>query len=126
MKVYYKRGFDPVTVHANIAGVHTPSLTEVEAAIVAAVSSRLNRLPKKWRSGASVTYLSAGADTRAYRFPVNGIKVVATLTTTGIRVDQITREKRYPKTPQRVQIALTDAQTKIIAENAVKYALSAA
>ena len=126
MKVYYKRGFDPVTVHANIAGVHTPSLTEVEAAIVAAVSSRLNRLPKKWRPGAGITYLSAGADTRAYQYPVNGIKVVATLTTRGIRVDQITREKRYPKEAQRVKIALTDAQTTIIAENAVKHALSAA
>ena len=93
---------------------------------MAAVSSRLNRLPKKWRPGAGITYLSAGADTRAYQYPVNGIKVVATLTTRGIRVDQITREKRYPKEAQRVKIALTDAQTTIIAENAVKHALSAA
>ncbi len=126
MEVYYKRGFDPVAVHANIAGVHAPSLTEVEAAIVAGVTSRLNHLPQKWRPGAGITYLSAGADTRAYKFPVNGVKVVATLTTRGIRVDQITREKRYPKTLQRVQIALTDAQKDIIAQNAVKYALSAA
>tara|TARA_R110002049_G_scaffold117192_3_gene270252 strand:- start:1148 stop:1528 length:381 start_codon:yes stop_codon:yes gene_type:complete len=126
MKVYYNRSLDPAAAHESIAGVNVPNLKEVEAAIVAAVSSRLNRLPKKWRSGASVTYLSAGADTRAYRFPMNGIKVVATLTTTGIRVDQITREKRYPKVPQRVQIALTDAQKDIIAQNAVTYALSAA
>lgn len=126
MKISYNRRLDAVATHANIAGVNTPNLTEIEAAIVKAVRDRLTHLPQNKRSGARVTYLSAGADAMAYRFPVNGIKVVATLTTRCIRVDQISREKRYPKTPQRVQIALTDAQQDIIAKNAVSYALSAA
>lgn len=125
MKLYYKQHLDPVTTHANIAGVNTPDLAEIEKTIVTAVCDRLTHLPLNKRSGAGVIFLSAGATARSYKFPMNGVKVVATLTTRGIRVDEISREKRYPKTPQRVQVALTDAQKDIIAQKAVSYALSA-
>lgn len=77
MKVTYARGLDPKAAHAKIAGIHTPSIASVEDYIIKAVEKRLFHLPKKYWAGASVIYVSAGVNTNAYRYSVNGIKVKA-------------------------------------------------
>lgn len=90
--------------------------------MTAAIEDHLYHLPKKYRQGATVKYVSVGPTSSAYRFPVDGICVAATLTSTGLRIDAISREKRYPKRKESVFIRLKDEQKEIIARNAVCYA----
>lgn len=126
MKVTYARGLDPKAAHAKIAGIHTPNIASVEDYIFQALTKRLFHLPKKYWAGASVTYVSAGADVISYRYPVNGVKVTASLSATGIRIMSIEREPCHPKSKERVKISLTNGQTEILAKNAVSDALAAA
>lgn len=126
MKITYARGLDASATLAKIEGIHTPSLADIESRIVKAVEKRLFHLPKKYRAGASLVYVSAGVDTKAYRFPVNGVKVRAVLTATAIRIETIAREACFPKSRERVNIRLTEEQADILANNAVSYAQAAA
>lgn len=122
MKITTARNLDAKAAHASIAGIHTPDMERIYKVMAAAFDGHLFHLPKKYRQGATVKYLSAGATTSSYRFPVNGICVLATLTATGMRIKSIFREKRYPKSHESVFIRLTDEQKNIIAKNAVQYA----
>lgn len=122
MKITYARGLDATATLAKIAGIHTPRLASIESRIVKGVEQRLFHLPKKYRVGATLVYLSAGVSTNAYRYPVNGAKVTAVLTASTIRIESIAREACYPKTRERVTIRLNKEQAEILAENAVSYA----
>lgn len=62
----------------------------------------------------------------SYRYPVNGVKVTASLSATGIRIMSIEREPCHPKSKERVKISLTNGQTEILAKKAITYALLAA
>jgi len=126
MKITYAWGLDPKAVHAKIAGIHTSSIASVEDYIFRALTKRLFHLPKKYWAGASVAYVSAGVNTNAYRYSVNGMKVKPSLNATGIRIVSIERESCGPKSKERVNISLTNGQIEILAENAVSYALAAA
>lgn len=126
MKVTYDRGLDPTATLAKIAGIHTPDLATIERRLVAAVEDRLVHLPKKDRTGARLSYTSAGVEARAYRYAVNGVRVTATLTTTAIRIMSIDRAACYPKSKERVQILLSAGQEAIVGKNAVSYAQASA
>ena len=52
MKITYARGLDASATLTKIAGIHTPSLADIESRIVKAVEKRLFHLPKKYRAGA--------------------------------------------------------------------------
>lgn len=122
MKITTARNLDAKAVHAGIAGIHTPDLESIYRTMSAAIEDHLYHLPKKYRKGATVKYVSAGPTSSAYRFPVNGISVSATLTSSGMRIDAISREKRYPKNKASTLIKLRDEQKEMIAKNAVCYA----
>lgn len=126
MKITYDRSLDPIAAHAEIAGIHTPALADVEKRIVSAIEDRLTHLPKKYRAGAQIIYQSAGPDIKSYRYPVNGLRVEAVLTASSVRVVSIERLKCYPKSRERVSVMLTEEQCAIVEKNAVAYALRAA
>lgn len=126
MKIIYARGLDACATLAKIAGIHTPGLADVKARIIKAVEKRLFHLPKKYRAGANLAYVSAGVGTKAYRYSVNGVRVTGVLTATAIRIETLAREACFPKSRERVTIRLTEDQVEILAKNAVSYAQAAA
>lgn len=123
--VYAKKGLDLAVAHAAIAGEWVPSLKGISVALIEA-EKRIALLPKADRTGAIFTFMSAGPSSASYRWPVNGVCVVAKRTTRGICIHSIEREKRYAKQRGGVAIHLTDEQTVDLADRAVRAACIAA
>ena len=118
-KILVKRGLDIVARHSEIYGMWTPNLAHIYNALLVA-EKRINLLKKTERLGAEYEFMSVGPCAAAYSWSVNGVRVTATQISTGIRIDSITRTKRYPKQVQTVTISLNEKQKSTLASHVVE------
>ena len=118
-KILVKRGLDVEAEYRQIVGKWTLDLPHISKALQAA-EQRLHLLKKKEYLGAHYEFLSAGPAEAAYGNSVNGIRVTATQTTSGIRIESIARTKRYPAQRQEAIITLNEEQKAKLAERSVQ------
>lgn len=91
------------------AGVHMPTIGQIEAAIAERLEPVLEYARRDDITGARISYRSGSPMSSSYRYKVRGLALSATLRSRRIELTAIRDEMIYPKNRERVDI-ITDKE----------------